>query len=586
MSAPTLSGNGRASVLRWCGIGTLAVFLCTSGNQLLFAQAGSSGGEDSYTISGIVVNGVTHAPVGHALVFSQDNRLAMLTDEAGHFAFKVPHPPRAQGPGPQTLTQTFSSRGAMLPGAPPSNVYLMARKPGYFESRAQQPTMDPDSSGSARITISLVPESLIIGRVNLPVNDGTEKIQVQVYRRQVQEGHAQWVSVNVVSTRANGEFRIANLQEGDYKLFTRELVDRDPLTVNPFGPLFGYPPVYYAAANDFETAAVIHLKAGETFSAALSPSRRQYFPVKLGVSNAPVGGGFNIAVEPEGHPGPGYSLGYNENENAIVGSLPSGTYRVKVTTFGQPGSTGTIDFSVNGAPVGGPSVTILPNSAVELHVTDERTNSDNTIAMGVRNLLNAMDLTFVPSSEFGQVNPVRLQPPKGPEDESLVMGEIQPGSYRLQTGCNPSAYVAAVSSGGRDLLRLPLVVGYGAAIPPIEVTVRDDGARVQGTIRGWPAPQPGQSIVFSSDTSPWVFLLPLPDSTGQFCKSWISPQGEFSFSQVPPGAYRLLAFERPPQNLEYENPEVMEKYESSSQVLELAAGENERVQLALIKGNE
>ena len=585
MSSPTLPTNARGLTLRGAGVAALTLFLYSAGNPFLLGQARNAGDEESYTISGTVVNSVTHAPVGRALVFSQDNRLAQLTDDQGHFKFKVQRPPQEQGTASQSVTQTFSSRAAMRSIVPITNAFLVARKPGYFQSQGQQPTMDADSTGSAKITISLVPESLIIGRVNLPVNDGTDKIQAQVYRRQVQEGHAQWVSVNVVSTRANGEFRFANLEEGDYKLFTQELLDRDPLTVNPFGQLFGYPPVYYPASRDFETAAVIHLKAGETFAAALAPSRRQYFPVKLGVLNAPVGGGLSVNVERQGHPGPGYSLGYNANENTIMGLLPSGTYSVEVTRFGEGGGTGTVNLSVNGAPAEGPGVVIAPNSAAELHVTDERTNSDNTIAAGLRNLIYAMNLMFVPSNEFGRVNRVRLQPPKGPEDESLVFGDIQPASYRVRANCNPVAYVAAISSGGRDLLRLPLVVGFGAAIPPIEITIRDDGARVQGTIEDWPSPRPGQSTAFS-DTSPTVFLVPLPDSPGQFCKSWISPQGEFTFSQVAPGEYRVLAFDHPPQNLEYENPEVMEKYESSGLVLQLVAGQNEHVRVTAIKGGE
>ncbi|MGB7285202.1 MAG: hypothetical protein WBE13_23290 [Candidatus Acidiferrum sp.] len=586
MTAPAHSSDARALTFRWVSVAALTLFLGGAGSQYLFAQAGNSGGEESYTISGTVVNSVTHAPVGRALVFSQGNRLARLTDNQGHFEFKIQRPPQEEGPTSQTVTPTFSDLSPMMSRTPITNVFLMARKPGYFQSGGQQPTLDSDSTTSSKITISLVPESLIIGHVNLAVNDGTDKIQVQIYRRQVQEGHAKWVSVNVVTTRANGDFRFANLQEGDYKLFTQDQLDLDPLTLNPFGQLFGYPPVYYPSAANFETGAKIHLKAGETFSATLVPSRRQYYRVKLNVQNAPMGGGISINVEAQSHPGPGYSLGYNANENTIVGMLPSGTYSVEVTKFGEGGSTGTVNLSVNGAPVEGPSVMLAPNSAVELHVTDERTNSDNTIAGGVRNLLNSMNLELVPSNEFGRVSMVRLQPPKGPEDESLVLGDIQPASYRVRTTCNPFSYVAEATSGGINLLRQPLVVGFGAAIAPIEITVRDDGAKVQGSIEGWPAPQPGQSTVFSPESSPTVVLLPAADNPGQFCKSWISPQGDFHFSQVPPGEYRVLAFDRLPENLEYEDPEAMQKYESSGEVLELVAGQNEHVRIALIKENE
>jgi len=42
------------------------------------------------TIHGTVVNSVTHTPISRALVYSADNRFAMLTDGEGHFEFSVP----------------------------------------------------------------------------------------------------------------------------------------------------------------------------------------------------------------------------------------------------------------------------------------------------------------------------------------------------------------------------------------------------------------------------------------------------------------------------------------------------------------
>jgi len=54
---------------------------------------------------------------------------------------------------------------------------------------------------------------------------------------------------------------------------------RDPLTFNPRGQLFGYPPVYYPAAPDFATAAVVRLSPGETFDAKVSPQSEKYYAV-------------------------------------------------------------------------------------------------------------------------------------------------------------------------------------------------------------------------------------------------------------------------------------------------------------------
>ena len=44
--------------------------------------------------------------------------------------------------------------------------------------------------------------------------------------------------------------------------------------------------------------------------------------------------GFQIEVWPQGHPGPGYSLGYNQDEQSIVGMLPDGNYTIHAKAFG------------------------------------------------------------------------------------------------------------------------------------------------------------------------------------------------------------------------------------------------------------
>ena len=83
--------------------------------------------------------------------------------------------------------------------------------------------------------------------------------------------------------KSDGEFRFADLEAGNYKLFSAELNDRDPVTSDPReGQCLGYPPDYYPGATDFAGGAVIHLAAGETFQATLTPEKRRYYPVHIG----------------------------------------------------------------------------------------------------------------------------------------------------------------------------------------------------------------------------------------------------------------------------------------------------------------
>src|SRR5579864_9788966 len=75
-------------------IGVAAVWaaLALTGSGAANAQAVQTQDDDSYTIHGKVVNSVTRAAVPRALVFSTDNHYAKLTDEEGHFEFKVQRP--------------------------------------------------------------------------------------------------------------------------------------------------------------------------------------------------------------------------------------------------------------------------------------------------------------------------------------------------------------------------------------------------------------------------------------------------------------------------------------------------------------
>jgi len=181
---------------------------------------------------------------------------------------------------------------------------------------------------------------------------------------------------------------------------------------------------------------------------------------------------------------------------------------------------------------------------------------------------------------------VGIQPPKSPQDETIVFTNVSPGSYKVRAAETPWGYMAAVSSGGNDLLRQPLVVGFGAATPPIEITIRDDGAQIDGNVENWRKEQrPAVIHSFSRNGQGVVVFLPITDSTGQFRQTWISPNGDFNLPQLPPGEYRVIAFDHWPEDLEYESAEAMRKYQSKGQLLRVVAGQSEHLRLSLESGS-
>jgi len=87
-----------------------------------------------------------------------------------------------------------------------------------------------------------------------------------------------------------------------------------------------------------------------------------------------------------------------------------------------------------------------------------------------------------------------------------------------------------------------------------------------------------------------IYCIPLADSSGQFTEIGVSPDGSFVSPGLAPGAYRLLAFDRPQPELEYRNPEAMQAYDSKGPVVRVAGGQKEQVTLQPIStsysGNE
>ena len=560
----------------------------------------SSDAPDS--IHGTVVNAVTHEAIPRALVVSPDERFATMTDGQGRFEFTFPKAepakPAAAGAAEDNPAE------ALQPNEPNRPNALSARKPGFLQDNNPE-AVQALAQNAKELSLSLVPEAIIAGQVSLPTSEAPDSIQLQLYRRQVQDGRAHWVPAGTAVSRSTGEFRFGDLHAGTYKLLTRELLDRDPLTFDPRGQLYGYPPVYYEDAADFDSATTIELSVGETAQAQISLVKQPYYNVKIPVENVPPGLGLNVNVYSQGRNGPGYSLGYNAGTRSIDGMLPNGTYTVEATSFGQTTSSGLLTLNVKGAAVEGAHMALVPGGSVPINVKEEFTSKEDegtaTFNNGKRtfNLRGPrryLNVNLESADEFGRAQNGFLRPPKGPEDDALVIENVAPGRYwvRVQTA---RGYAASVRSGTTDLQREPLVVGAGGAASPIEITMLDDTATIDGNVDGIvppaspsSAPQPeletGAPVSAPGPAPAHIYCIPLPDSSGEAAQIAVNPDGSFASQPLPPGTYRVLAFDREQPQLEYRNPEAMKTYDNMGPAVRLSGGQKEHVTLHLILTSE
>jgi hypothetical protein len=585
----------------------LILLLCASAS----AQSTQVEENPADTIHGVVVNSVTHEPVAHALVFSPDNRFGAMTNSEGRFEFDLAKPETDENKDQNSRSGNFGGSASTCDAQGCTNYTsangggyrigtLLARKPGFLTDQA--PTQNSGQDTTKELTISLIPEALIAGRVVLPTSEPSDTIQLELYRRQVQEGRAHWMRAAGVSTKSSGEFRFAELAAGTYKLLTRELMDRDPLTFDPRGQPYGYPPVYFPNATDFAAAQTIQVTDGQIFQADLSLVRHEYYSVKVPVANVPeTDRGLAIVVSAQGHRGPGYALGYNDRTHTIEGLLPNGNYTLEASGFAPP-SSGVVNISVKGAALEGPRMILIPNGSISVNVKEEFTASEEAGSQGcainggptgrLRGPTRYLNVRLEPADDFGQNRPFWLRPPTGPEDDSLIIDGVQPGHYWVRVDTS-RGFVAAITSGTTDLQHQLLTVGPGGSSSPIEITMRDDAAELDGVIEGVatqpegaPALATRAGLISADGSFAHVYFVPLPDSSGQFKDIRVSADGKFAEPQMPPGTYRVLAFDRPQPELEYRDAEAMRAYEAKGLLVRLVAGQKEHLQLPLISNSE
>lgn len=563
------------------GLPLLAAMVLTIGTQTP-GQNSQADKSETETVCGTVINAVTQAPIPRALVLTADNRAAVLTDGAGHFEISLP---------------TQDANGVMTfsyPGGVPrpytqggQTFFLIARKPGFVDDVGGSRPVVAASSGDA-LTIALTPETIIKGRITLASGDAALGIMVQLFSRQIVDGLPRWTQGRIARANSSGEFRFAELQPGSYRLVTREFMDNDPVTNVPGAQQFGYPPVYYPGAAEFSAASTIELTAGQEFEADLSLTRQAYYPVRIPIANAPGIAGLSVSVQ--GQRGPGYALGYNSSEQRVEGLLPNGNYVVEASTFGQNSVNGSVGIRVTGAPVDGPAIALVPNSSIQLNVKEvfadtsgdaSGTWSDGRRAVALRGPRTYLQASVESADDFAQRQFGSIRPPSGPNDESLVIENLLPGRYWLRLHSS-RGYIASATQGPTDVLRQPLLVGSGPAAP-IEITVRDDVAELDGTVTAL-AQQTTLEAQAAEPAQVWIYCVPLPDSTGEFAQFGVSGDGKFTSMGMAPGDYRILPFSAPHPRLPYRDPEAMKAYESKGTVVHLGAGQKATVQVQTILG--
>ena len=512
-------------------------------------QRGSSNlSAPTYALDGVVVNSATGEPVRGALVQIYVLRqMSALSGQDGKFHFD---------------------------GVPVSQLTVSARKPGFFsEQELSQGAIWNDMVQVGRntqpVVIKLIPEGVIYGRISDSEGEPIENLPVKLIHAPIVNGQKNWQERANTQTNEDGEFRFFELPPGLYYLKAGPSFNaRTRATGLSQAVQEGYPSTYYPGSQDFNSAAGIRIVPGKQVRADVNVKSEAFYQVSGTVAGYPLGATVNVQLlSQDGETLPSGVRIDAQAGTFVAPSVSAGSYVIKAYAQGSDDqeSVASLPVNVNSDVAGihlvaGRSVTIPV--AVHLELTRGLYPGSYPRDMQPLNVL-------LVSKVFG--NQGRWASLEGPlESRFFVVRNVEPGMYRAQITPNGPWYVESARCGNTNLFTEILTVGSGGPGQAIDIVVRDDFAKLNGAV--------------SSDGRPArgiVLLIPELNPRGAMMVP-VGPAGQFQTGQLPPGEYRVLAFDRI-DGLEYTSPEAMRNYSSGEQFVRLPPNGQATVNLELQK---
>jgi hypothetical protein len=136
-------------------------------------------------------------------------------------------------------------------------------------------------------------------------------------------------------------------------------------------------------------------------------------------------------------------------------------------------------------------------------------------------------------------------------DGSFSIPSVTDGEYELSVENTNGAYVHSVTTAGREVSPLKILIMAGQRVDALDVELGTSTATVSGILN--------VEQVFPDETG--VVLQPV--GSHQAIVAMADDQGEFRLRNLPPGSYRLYAWDDL-KDVEYKNPLYLSKFQNKS----------------------
>jgi hypothetical protein len=432
------------------------------------------------------------------------------------------------------------------------------RKPGFYfgATIGGTTTILFHDQMTSPVVLRLYPEALMTGTITAPDGSPLPRIVVSAMRSVYNESGHMWFPMGHSLTNSRGEFRMT-VPAGDYRIET----NFSPLLPGSADAVL---PVTLPPTPD----SLIHMSSGSQEKFELHPIVSRTYSVGVRIDLPQERG--NPSLLARASDGSMFSVrvlrGANNGEVHVA--LPSGTFTLIASLnrggdmeYGEANITVT-DHDLSGVVLRLASVPSIP---VQM-IVDPGSTSDKapSTAQQLGVMLQNMQGPRIGMSSFF----VRVQ-------NQEASFHPTPGVYRFIARSYGQWFIKSATYGTTDILKENMTVTWGgAASAPIFVTISNKTGGLQGTVQ-----------LEGAAAAAWLYAIPIGPSAVPVYTGHCNANGSFNFPSLPPGGYKLVAFEdRYWTN--YMDPESLRPYAPYVHNVTITAGENATANLEAVPNAE